>query len=328
MAMRSGLGYLMLILALLSGSVAAASFDCNKAKAAVERLICTNADLSRRDDAMAAEYARIAATALDKTELQRMQRTWLAERDACVDAGCVADQYERQSTVLKAYAQREQHAQARTYRLDQLGQGCPPLGGEPGPDSKYSSCKMTALRTLGRLGDKDWFAAEYCMAPRAITEARCDGGLFPMDMNDVTVLVLAQSPADQVVRLVLRHGSESAMAGETAHYRTDYGDMLEIPLYLAGTGHFNGSAYYLWQRDHWQPVDFKHWQRDLQKRLPKGLGVWKGPWPDLRKMHFESSLWRDSDANCCPTGGTVEAELGLDGTRLLIRALKIQRRPR
>lgn len=328
MAMRSGLGHLMLMLALLSGSVAAASFDCNKAKAAAERLICTDADLSRRDDEMAAEYARVVATALDKTGLQRVQRVWLAERNACVDRVCVADQYERQSAALKAYEQREQHAQARTYRLDQLGQGCPPLAGEPGPDSTYSSCKMTALRTLGRLGDEDWFAAEYCLAPRAITEARCEGSDFPMDMNDVVVLVLARSPADQAVRLVLRHGSESAMVGETARYRTDYGDMLEIPIYLAGTGHFNGSAYYLWQSDHWQPVDFKHWQRDLQKRLPKGLGVWKGPWPDLRKMHFESSLWRDSDANCCPTGGTVEAALGLDGTRLVIRSLKVQRRPR
>jgi hypothetical protein len=53
-----------------------------------------------------------------------------------------------------------------------------------------------------------------------------------------------------------------------------------------------------------------------QIKLPKGVGQRHGnsmDWPTLRAF---GALWRQSDAECCPTGGSYIAQLRLDGSHL------------
>jgi uncharacterized protein YecT (DUF1311 family) len=104
----------------------AASFDCGKARTAVEKMICADAELSKLDKKMAAVYKpidpRIAAPASSFSDMRaaykqmppyiadpvgyRMeQRDWLKSRNACEDAACVKQAYQTRLAAWRTLAQ-------------------------------------------------------------------------------------------------------------------------------------------------------------------------------------------------------------------------------
>jgi uncharacterized protein len=96
---------------------AKASFDCAKAAAEAEKLVCGDAQLARLD----VELARVYRLALDapqleagrKNELQATQRGWIRGRDDCWKADdrrqCVADTY-----VLRIHELRQSYVGTKT----------------------------------------------------------------------------------------------------------------------------------------------------------------------------------------------------------------------
>jgi hypothetical protein len=38
----------------------------------------------------------------------------------------------------------------------------------------------------------------------------------------------------------------------------------------------------------------------------------------MRSLSYHSLVWKEGDANCCPTGGTVDVKFRLDGGHLVI----------
>lgn len=52
--------------------------------------------------------------------------------------------------------------------------------------------------------------------------------------------------------------------------------------------------------------------------LPSGSGIWKGGGLDMRSLGYHTPVWKESDANCCPSGGTVDVKFRLDSGRILI----------
>jgi uncharacterized protein len=73
----------------------AASFDCAKASATVEKLICADEKLSVLDDQLAAAYKTASETATDKTTLKTQQKNWLKKkRNICKEAECLTKTYQ------------------------------------------------------------------------------------------------------------------------------------------------------------------------------------------------------------------------------------------
>ena len=67
------------------------SFNCARASTRVERLICGNTYLGQLDREMARAY-QVLQTQVPASELRALradQRTWLADRDACVSVDCL-----------------------------------------------------------------------------------------------------------------------------------------------------------------------------------------------------------------------------------------------
>lgn len=91
-----------------------------------------------------------------------------------------------------------------------------------------------------------------------------------------------------------------------------------------GTGSANADLLFRLDGDHWTEIEIEGWKTALAEALPDGLGVWKGvdyDWPDFLAT---SSLWRDEDANCCPTGGEVLMNLAVQGTSLRLAGVQVQ----
>lgn len=91
-----------------AGAGAAPSFDCAKAAAPAEKLICGDAQLAALDREVAHAYGKALASQwseADKAAVRGAQRAWIGERNACVkvaDAGaCIAVSYQRRLVELK-----------------------------------------------------------------------------------------------------------------------------------------------------------------------------------------------------------------------------------
>ena len=86
---------------LCAQSAQAASFDCTKAATAVEKMICADADLSKLDKELGEAYAQARARSEDQKAIRSDQLSWLRGiRDACADAGCLREVYEKQIALL------------------------------------------------------------------------------------------------------------------------------------------------------------------------------------------------------------------------------------
>ena len=87
--------------ALAMAHARAASFDCAKAATYAEKTVCATPELSRMDEALQADYARVKA--LNPILVSGLQKTWLTKtRDACTDVECLRRAYRRQSLTLVA----------------------------------------------------------------------------------------------------------------------------------------------------------------------------------------------------------------------------------
>ena len=83
----------------------AASFDCASAVGRIEKLICADAELSRLDDMLAADYRQALAQAAlsqaalsdqvypEDEQIRRQQRAWLSRRNGCQERPCIYQAY-------------------------------------------------------------------------------------------------------------------------------------------------------------------------------------------------------------------------------------------
>jgi hypothetical protein len=106
-----------------------------------------------------------------------------------------------------------------------------------------------------------------------------------------------------------------------------FGTFLYVPIRLDGTGAGNESEYYLWnkEKEEWQRIDSETWLKDVGERIPPELHIWKGIWPDLKHMTAEIGLYRDGDANCCPTGGSALIELAIDHGKFFVKSVTVRK---
>jgi hypothetical protein len=108
-----------------------------------------------------------------------------------------------------------------------------------------------------------------------------------------------------------------------------YGKFMDIPIRIEGTGVGNISEYYRQDPEFgkWERLVSDEWAEGLEKRLPPGLSIRKGIWPDITSMTVETGLYRENDPNCCPSGGTAEMILRLEGNRIVLKSIRFDTTP-
>lgn len=83
------------VLLVIAGNAYAASFDCGKAASEVEKIICSDDELSRLDESLNKAFLGALKRADIKKQALESQRQWLKnERNACQNAECIRNAYE------------------------------------------------------------------------------------------------------------------------------------------------------------------------------------------------------------------------------------------
>jgi hypothetical protein len=98
-------------------------------------------------------------------------------------------------------------------------------------------------------------------------------------------------------------------------------DVLVYSSTIPGTGNFRNEWYFVSNHGIPKRVDYESVLSDeLKKILPEHYGVWKGGGFDASTLTFSHSVWKDGDANCCPSGGSVKVLLGLKDGRFVVKS--------
>ena len=92
------------------------------------------------------------------------------------------------------------------------------------------------------------------------------------------------------------------------------------PIRIDGTGNGNASEYYMLEHGAWKRIDAESWDKVLMTRIPKGVEVRTGVWPDVHAMTADAYLYRDGDYNCCPTAGHAHVKLGIQNRKFTIQS--------
>lgn len=138
---------LLLGMQVMAWPVWAASFDCNKAKTKVEKLICRHADLSMLDDELGKHYQKLLVVSNDKTKVIKSERHWLRKtRNQCQTHACLHQVYVKRIRTLKTLLKFTYHfiltrgkgvpvCKAYLKRLNATTFSAPPFCGRPENDS-------------------------------------------------------------------------------------------------------------------------------------------------------------------------------------------------
>ena len=150
-------------------------------------------------------------------------------------------------------------------------------------------------------------------------------------------LAIYEAANDESYRLlsVMESGEEGGAFFEHVTSFHARGELfLHVPLIYHGTGHHREDTIFLVipnsaaqdlggvstiavPRHRLQAIEFEPASRGLEGTLRDGEGVWQGEslfFSDER-LAFECEIWRNGDANCCPTAGKIVGTYHLTGER-------------
>lgn len=220
-----------------------------------------------------------------------------------------------------------QDTDVASFSRQSAAEACVPMRSYVDAPGIQRLCRVNEFGSLGRVGETEvlyalyrrlviWPELELSLADTAET------ALDTLPYNNTAVAIFHAARGDSLLHSVWSEMNDGWI-GVSWYERprllsTPVGTVLSIGLRYTGTGSFNDDRYFMWRDGGWTRIDTSAWATQLQSLLPEGHGVWKGVVLDLGRMEAETPVWREGDGNCCPSGGRVTLELGLDGDRLVV----------
>ncbi len=301
---------LLILLASLAAPLAvplaqAAGFDCAAAASRTERLICANPALSAADSELSAALGAALAASPHPQTVRIDQRRWIASaRDKSMSPADLLQLYRTRTAALRAVV-------AERAVMDRALDGgmpasCVPLIAVGG------SCAVAGSGELDPPGGPRlrWRIQRWSEGGQTLAEG-----------------VMVFSGEGATTRLLTWAAEEGAVFDPPALITTAWAVLLDLPGHKSGSGNFSAESLFVLREGAWREVDISVWLDQMEARLPRGLGAWKGIFPDWAKMTADTPLWRQGDGNCCPTGGAAHAVLRLDGDRITLVTLQRDNRP-
>ena len=171
------------------------------------------------------------------------------------------------------------------------------------------ACAVSEFGPVGTVAGHDFSYALYDFTPAPDSYPR--------------VVIFERLPAAMLRPILISADDPAFLYDKPRILRSAGRILLHIPAAEDGTGNFNRELLYVWAKDGWRDVDVTGWLDDLTHRLPQGLGVQKGVYPDYATMKATTPLWRADDGGNCPNGGIARIDLQWRGDRIAVRAVRI-----
>jgi len=142
---RASLSAFFTLLGLISAGAGAASFDCQRARGAVETTICADKGLSTLDGQLAVAYAHAREA---DPGAKAAQLAWLKSRNACADAACLRQAYTARIAALQARSAGAGAAEPQTAAQPAAPYAAPPPAAATPPAAVKSAATCGGLPRL------------------------------------------------------------------------------------------------------------------------------------------------------------------------------------
>jgi hypothetical protein len=196
-----------------------------------------------------------------------------------------------------------------------------------------AECAVSESGSFGTVEGQTYYYALYCLIPNySKDKGKCGSDTFAARYHSSRGLaVFVQEGASNTAGLVFERASSEIGAyvyEKPQIIRNGAGTILMLTIRIDGTGSGNASEYYVRKNGQWQRVESESWIVDVRKKIPAGLEIWKGIWPDMQTMTAKAGLYRKGDANCCPTGGEAKITLAIEDNRFVVRSVTVELGPK
>lgn len=176
-----------------------------------------------------------------------------------------------------------------------------------------TNCTVGKFGRVGAVAGHNFFYARYDFEPAP------GDRIFPYRR-----IVIFESATRGMLRPILISSDDGAFEYDKPEMLRSAGRIvLHIPAAENGTGFFNRELLYVWEKGGWHDVDVTSWLDDLQHRLPPGLGVLKGIFPNYATMKAGTPIWHVATDPPCPTAGHADISLVWSGDRIVLTSLHI-----
>lgn len=295
--------------ALESGAVMTAGgpIDCTGDLSDAARIVCADTDLRAMDRQAAELWAQVEPVTGRPNTLRRRHADWLAARDSGEMDWATGEHRTRTSAELREFHQAYIDALTEELRLAQALPDTSPVSALAGGciGTAISACTAPSGGYVNGPGGQRlaWQIQRGSTDYAGVTEGLV---LFAIDGDLLRPIGWSYEAA--------RFEAPSIFQRQDVVFVAAKG-------WQAGTGSGNADILFRLDGAHWTEIEVESWKTALDEALPDGLGVWKGVdyvWPEMTAF---TSLWRDEDANCCPSGGQAVIDLGVEGTSLRLVAV-------
>ena len=187
--LRPALAALLVGLASLAG---AASFDCAKARAPMEKLICSDPGLSTLDEQLNAAYKEAITRSNARPQITQWQRDWLKSYEVtqCKDARCLGKEFTHRIALLQSIAP------ATNPSAQWNGMYTRYHNGKPDKDSASLSIVGLQDQRVYVAGDAVWYGPNAANGQVNVGEIRGVGtlrnGLLAYDSDGCTATLALQ----------------------------------------------------------------------------------------------------------------------------------------
>lgn len=151
-------------------------------------------------------------------------------------------------------------------------------------------CGVSESGTFGNIEDRLYYYVLYCIIPEYSSEvAKCGDESFSANYYNARGLgIFVQEVSSKQAQLFLERGTDDIglyIYEKPRIVQNPYGTFLHVPIRFDGTGFFNDSEYYLWDRNsrEWKLLDSKSWTEELNKRLPLVSRLIRGSGPTSKR---------------------------------------------
>ena len=304
---------LLLLLAALAGTAGAQPREaaCTAPAGPLQAMICGDAELRGADRRLHALDRAIGATTPRPATMAHRATAWQRQLEAGEEG--------RPLTLVAlrgAYAERVATLE-ETLRQDRALRGLerrgPVLARPAGLERR---CLGTALRNC-RVSASGLLVSEDRRA-RILWQSQT--GFTEVDGVRAGIILLAEAPGGW--RLI-GWSFEGVRFGAPGLVAEDGGLLLAVPGRLGGSGGGNADLLYQLRPGGWRDIDLESWMTALPAHIPPGLGIWQGVDYDFTRLRARSRLWRETDANCCATGGNATLRFRITGDALALEEVTV-----
>ncbi len=188
------------------------------------------------------------------------------------------------------------------------------------------SCVVTAFKAIPHSNPRLFYQQQAFLTPEQARAKPQPQALLadPLSTDGAGMAVLQEQAAGRLTVIASMSGQDAYFDPPPHLQQTPQGPILLVPASAMVTSAPDLGVQMRRIGGRWTTI-INAWSAIVAKRLPKDVAQWKGGLMDWRRLRASSGLWRDSDGNCCPTGGSYTAQLRFNGSRLELVWLKVSK---